>query len=250
MATFAMGDIHGHSERAEAVLRAAGVIDASGSWAAGDSTLWFVGDFFDRGPDGAGAVRLAMRLQQEAAAQGGRVEALLGNHELMVLGVLRFGEENSDLVNLWFTNGGRLQDLRALGDDEKEWLGNLPAVGAHDGTLILHCDSDFYATKGTSPEEVNASVTEVVKRADLDDYFELMQQFFSRLELDDEARLDALLASLGAERVVHGHTPIPIASDVDPRSVEDALVYAGGRAINVDGGMYLGGPGFLHRFDD
>ena len=43
----------------------------------------------------------------------------------------------------------------------------------------------------------------------------------------DPARLDALLAALGAERVIHGHTPIAIVRGCDPRIVTEPLVLRG-----------------------
>ncbi len=36
---------------------------------------------------------------------------------------------------------------------------------------------------------------------------------------------------------------------VPPAQVVPPLTYASRRCVNVDGGMYLGGPGFLHRVD-
>jgi hypothetical protein len=32
-----------------------------------------------------------------------------------------------------------------------------------------------------------------------------------------------------------------------PEEITGSLIYAGGLAVNVDGGMCLGGPGFIHR---
>ncbi|MCB0173968.1 MAG: hypothetical protein KDI62_16720 [Anaerolineae bacterium] len=49
------------------------------------------------------------------------------------------------------------------------------------------------------------------------------------------------------QRLVHGHTPISKITDQPPKTVDEPLLYAGGRCVNVDGGMYLGGPGCLYR---
>ena len=32
-----------------------------------------------------------------------------------------------------------------------------------------------------------------------------------------------------------------------PEDVREPLVYSRGRCVNVDGGMYLGGPGFVYQ---
>ena len=70
-ATYVMGDVHGHYDELLALL-CNGVdghklIDADNHWIGEDATLCFVGDYFDRGPDGLGVVNLIMQLEQEAA---------------------------------------------------------------------------------------------------------------------------------------------------------------------------------------
>ena len=48
---YVIGDIHGQIDKATAALREAGLIDGDAGWAGGTATLWFMGDYFDRGPD-------------------------------------------------------------------------------------------------------------------------------------------------------------------------------------------------------
>src|SRR3990170_2011637 len=54
--------------------------------------LWLVvADVVDRGPDSLKIINDLMRLQSEAAKRGGRVIALIGNHEaMMMIGDLRY----------------------------------------------------------------------------------------------------------------------------------------------------------------
>ncbi|HJT57830.1 MAG TPA: metallophosphoesterase, partial [Ktedonobacteraceae bacterium] len=92
---YVIGDIHGQFEKLTSLLRNAELVDDSLSWIGGTAKLWFMGDFFDRGPDGVAAVDLVMRLQQEAQIAGGRVESLLGNHEVLILAAQRFGEQSA-----------------------------------------------------------------------------------------------------------------------------------------------------------
>ena len=79
----AVGDIHGAGDAFAAILRAAGLIDAGQKWAGGTTTFVQTGDYLDRG----GAVRpvldLLIGLEPQAKSAGGRVEVLLGNHEVM-----------------------------------------------------------------------------------------------------------------------------------------------------------------------
>jgi 3',5'-cyclic AMP phosphodiesterase CpdA len=79
----AVGDVHGDYEQLVRVLRAAGVIDSKGKWAGGKTHLVQTGDLVDRGPDSRKAMDLMMALEKQADKAGGRVHALIGNHEAM-----------------------------------------------------------------------------------------------------------------------------------------------------------------------
>ena len=81
---YIIGDVHGHLKKLVKLLQDAQLIDAEHSWKASTAMLWFMGDFVDRGPDGIAVLDLVMRLQTEAAAAGGSVASLLGNHEMML----------------------------------------------------------------------------------------------------------------------------------------------------------------------
>ena len=81
----AIGDIHGAGERFRTLLRHAGLLDDQQHWSGGSDTLVQTGDFLDRGRDVRAVMDLLINLEREAAAAGGRVEVLLGNHETMNL---------------------------------------------------------------------------------------------------------------------------------------------------------------------
>jgi hypothetical protein len=86
----AFGDVHGAHDALVKTLKAAGVLDAGLHWSGGKATLVSVGDLIDRGADSRKVLDLMMRLEQEAAAAGGRVHVVMGNHELMnLVGELR-----------------------------------------------------------------------------------------------------------------------------------------------------------------
>lgn len=87
----AVGDLHGDYANYLAVLRGAGLIDARGHWTGGTTHLVQTGDIADRGPDTRRIIAHLRGLSRQAARDGGRVHALLGNHEAMnVLGDLRY----------------------------------------------------------------------------------------------------------------------------------------------------------------
>lgn len=81
----AIGDVHGAYDRFVGMLRAAGLINDRQRWTGGRARLVQTGDVLDRGADSRKVVDLLIRLEREAAAAGGRVHALVGNHEFMRL---------------------------------------------------------------------------------------------------------------------------------------------------------------------
>lgn len=87
----AFADVHGAYDELVRLLRAAGIVDARRDWIGGQTHLVSLGDILDRGDDSRAVLDLLMRLETQAAAAGGRVHVVLGNHELMNLtGDLRY----------------------------------------------------------------------------------------------------------------------------------------------------------------
>lgn len=80
----AIGDVHGAYDRFVGMLRAAGLVNGQ-RWAGGRARLVQTGDVLDRGADSRKVIDLLIKLEREAAAAGGRVHALVGNHEFMRL---------------------------------------------------------------------------------------------------------------------------------------------------------------------
>lgn len=86
----AVGDIHGAYDAFRAILVEARLVDQQDRWIGGRSILVQTGDILDRGVDSWRAAAWLIDLEQQAAAAGGRVIVLLGNHEaLNLLGELR-----------------------------------------------------------------------------------------------------------------------------------------------------------------
>ena len=105
----AVGDVHGGYEPFQAILRAAGLIDARRRWTGGRAILVQTGDLVDRGAESRQVLDLVRRLERDAARAGGRVHALLGNHEVMrMLGDYRYVSEGEYAA---FRSGGS-RDVR------------------------------------------------------------------------------------------------------------------------------------------
>jgi hypothetical protein len=81
----AIGDVHGAADAFIEILQTAGLVDNQQHWSGGTATFVQTGDYFDRGADIRRVLDLLMRLEDEARRAGGRVEVLLGNHEVMNL---------------------------------------------------------------------------------------------------------------------------------------------------------------------
>ena len=87
----AVGDVHADSEDFQLILKHTRLVDDQNHWIGGSATLVQTGDLLDRGPKGREAMDLVIGLEKEAAAAGGKVVPLLGNHEVMnILGDLRY----------------------------------------------------------------------------------------------------------------------------------------------------------------
>lgn len=84
-------DVHGAYDQLVSLLRETAVVDGSLRWKAGATHLVSLGDLVDRGADSRKVLELLMRLESEAAAAGGAVHVVLGNHEVMnIAGDLRY----------------------------------------------------------------------------------------------------------------------------------------------------------------
>jgi hypothetical protein len=264
---YVVGDVHGYLDELLAALREQGIVDENGNWSAGTTRLWFLGDFTDRGPDGVGVIELVMRLSAEAAAAGGYCKALLGNHELLLLGAKRYGDTpvnssagTATFQAAWLLNGGQKADMERLQDHHLQWMSRLAAMEEVDGHLLLHSDTTAYLEFGTSIEEVNDTVRETLTRNDPDEVWDLFRKFTKRFAFRDAGGVEAareLLDAYGGTRIVHGHSPIPYltgeagAEDGESGSgrspIDGPHVYADGLAIAMDGGVTMAGTLLVRR---
>lgn len=83
---FVVADTHGEYEILVAMLRAHKVIGSDLGWRFARGHLVVLGDVFDRGPNQLEILWLLYQLEAEAAAAGGGVHFVIGNHEAMMLG--------------------------------------------------------------------------------------------------------------------------------------------------------------------
>ncbi|MGQ9662595.1 MAG: metallophosphoesterase [Kiritimatiellia bacterium] len=236
----AVGDIHGDYGRLVEVLQAAGLIDKTNGWCGGKAHLVQMGDVLDRGPDSRRAMDLLMILEKQAAAAGGAVHALIGNHEAMVLS----GDYS-------YVHPG---EIEAFGDLENFRKAFAPDgeygrwILSHNG--VIRINDIIFAHGGLPPSVRPISLLEINQmiRRDLadpqDGNPEVMDSrsplWYRGLALmaDDEQsseNMDRFLKLSGASRIVIGHTV----------SKGGIGLRANGRVLMVDVGLsryYVNGP--------
>lgn len=250
---YVVSDVHGHLDKLTAALETAGLINAEGHWTGGNARLWFLGDLFDRGTDGAGVVDLIMRLADEADVDNGTVDSLLGNHEVLMLGAKRFGDDdlvdddgNSRNFDMWWhLNGGRDEDVGRLTDRQLNWLRNRPVMAYVADHLLVHTDTTDYANYGRSIGAVNRAVKRIIKSNDHDKWWLLFRRMTlrHRFELQDgPEQAAAMLDFFGGSQIVHGHSTIPDRLGIPGEEVNGARQYCDDLVLCVDGGIYQNGP--------
>jgi 3',5'-cyclic AMP phosphodiesterase CpdA len=256
-----VGDIHGCIRQLEHLLKREGVLTKNLEWAAENNTLVFVGDYTDRGEDGIACLELVMGLEVEADKRGGQVFALLGNHDMLLLGAKKFGDEpvpnerpvgvGRSLLEQWQTNGGgKLSDLERLQSRHIQWLEQRPTMLLLEESLIVHADTLNYLEYGPNIQEINTCIQTILQGNDIRAYDRLDEKFADRHAfsgVDGITRARQFLKTFGGSHIIHGHTPIAKVTGQDSKTVTEALEYADKLCINVDHGLYLGSEGFCYR---
>lgn len=254
---FVVGDIHGHLDKLVRHLRYAGLANSRAEWTGGQAQLWFMGDFTDRGPDGAGVVDYVMRLQQDAANKGGYVGAVLGNHDVAIVTAKLFPRAPTSgpqgtFYGDWVDYGGTVSDLDKLQTHHIDWLRTLPAMAVVQERLLLHADAMFYLMYGETLDQVNQAMTYMAQSSDTEKMDQFLGFAAERFKFDERKaggvmRASQMLAYFGGRQIIHGHTPIHTLNGEPIDRITRAYVYCEGLAVDVDGGIYRGGTGFVHE---
>jgi len=185
-----------------------------------EDSLYFLGDYIDRGPDSKGVIDYIFTLQDD----GYRVYLLKGNHEescvqaCMAERTLRsflgFRGYNSAKA-AWKRYGGRetmqsfgIRDLNNMPERYVEWMDRLPAYIMLEEHLLVHAGLDYSLEDPLDDEH-------------------------SMLWLRD---LDPVPEKIGGRILVHGHVPV---------SLEHIFMMVGDPGtfghIDLDNGVYMAG---------
>jgi 3',5'-cyclic AMP phosphodiesterase CpdA len=204
----AIGDLHADPPAAIAALKLAGLTDADGKWTGGDAWLVQTGDITDRGPDSKGVIDLLKRLGDEARAAGGEVVPLIGNHEVMnVMGDWRYVSEG-DLAGY----GGEADRKAAfaLTGEEGRWISERDAVAWVGDSVFVHGGVDARWAK-LGVRGINASIRAAMRGEGPPEILGDDGPLWNRAYLLSDpvvacAELGRALTTLGAQRMVVGHT--------------------------------------------
>ena len=111
---YAIGDVHGCNALLIDLLEQIDADDAARS--AAHTTVIFLGDLMDRGPDSAGVIETAIAYRERAEAMGTAVRFLMGNHEEMFLDSV---SGDARAVRYFIKYGGRETILSYGIDDDR-----------------------------------------------------------------------------------------------------------------------------------
>lgn len=215
----AISDIEGNYRAFRDFLVSARVINADLDWTFGQGHLVLVGDFVDRGASTTPLLWLIYKLELSAAAQGGRVHYILGNHEIKNLqGNFQSAHQKYTHVAgmLGRQQGELFGDASFLG----RWLMSKNSAELINGTLFVHGGlHPKLAELPYSLEEVNRIARSRYRQM----WYPSRQPTAEDVLLDtvkglswyrgyfkddlSQAQVDATLKKFQASAVVVGHTP-------------------------------------------
>lgn len=228
-----IGDIHADIGVARSVFRLAGGTDENDDWIGGDLVIVQLGDFIGRSDDDREVLDFILEVRAKAEARGGKVHALVGNHEVFGArlepewvgpgayaafgGIPGLDLEHPRLAHLPVAQRARFAALMPGGVYARQ-LATFPAVLKLGDTVFAHGGvTPHWATYGI--DRVNEEVSrwlaghtdEPVSSLGVDagnsnDGVMWSRHFSDDVGEDDCAMLDESLSILGARRMVVAHT--------------------------------------------
>jgi hypothetical protein len=225
----AVGDVHGCLPCLRRTLQANRIVDADGSWIAGNRTVVQLGDLVHRGPDDQGVINYVRHLEREATAAGGEWVQLIGNHEQLELDG-RGDPEAMDGPGVGFGSARARKQAFGLNGDVGSWLRGKQIVHRWEDTVFVHGGISSTSLAKLGVDGINALAFReghVMDHALWDRFLATGTQ-----ELACK-RLQEVLELLGAERMIVGHT-ITAHAGFEPGEVGQRC---DGRLTLVDVGM-------------
>lgn len=258
-----LSDLEGNSDFLDQALLRLGVADATGKWTYGTGNLVVLGDSVDRGRDVFAVLWRLHGLAAQAAASGGAVHVLLGNHEQYML---RTNPSRANPEHLYALNAmGGYRDAFTADTMIGEWLRRQPVAVKLGDVLFVHGGiSPQVAGSGLSLAQLNAAMRDywndsndhapspaldaVLGPTGVTQYRGYFRAQEKRYPMASDADVAQALDRFGASLVVVGHTLVPrvtrmrnglvYAVDVNhDEAAPEALVFEQGEPRVVDIGV-------------
>ncbi|HAE37214.1 MAG TPA: hypothetical protein DCG57_01085 [Candidatus Riflebacteria bacterium] len=242
---YAVGDVHGAFDELAATLEALKVATRTAPdsfrfrWTGQDAILVFTGDLNDRGLHTKQSYDAVFDLQKQAEKAGGRVVALIGNHEVMLLNgqVEEWAKTLTSHKKQHYQN--TLDSFTKDGVDFHEaisekgvygsWIRNLPLFAVINGYMFVHGGlPNTPVTKSTLAADFKDDITRGDFKVGI--FMNHDSVIWNRDWWKDDVLVARNLKVLGVMGVVFGHT-------IGALGEKGRIVVKDNRLISIDVGM-------------
>ena len=216
---YAVGDPHADYDRLVTLLTGAQLIagapanSGNVSWTAGKSVVVFTGDLIDKGTNSLGVISFVRALQSAAAAAGGRVIVLMGNHEAEFLAAPTEKKVSEFAAELRATRLSPV-DVATCHGDLGTFLCNLPMAARVNDWFFSHGGNTAGRTMDALAHDLQTGVDkDGFASAQLVGDESLLEArlgstpWFQPNGADAKATLTAYAKALGVAHMVQGHQP-------------------------------------------
>lgn len=214
-----IADVHGQFDLATKLLQAQHIIDGELNWQFGQNHLVVLGDMMGRGPQVTELLWFLYELEQQAAAAGGMVHVMIGNHEALALqGDIRYVNQKyqttSELLKQPYQN--LFDEHTVLG----RWLRTKPVIIKVNSMLIVHAGvhpdlltlgMDMQQLNKRFNETLGMSRTAIRTQPDLAFLYGRdgplwLRDYFSGRDAMPVKKINKVLRHFDAEHIAVGHT--------------------------------------------
>lgn len=217
----ALSDVHGQFGILKKLLLANKVIDKNNHWKNGKGHLVIVGDNLDRGDQVLEILWFLFFLQKEAELAGGKVQVLLGNHEIMVLqGDIRYINKKYYYTSAIFKN--QYYHFFRKGSVLGDWIASHKVLTSINKNLFVHAGvSDAVLDLNLSLKEINNTFTKKLLRAKEEDILKdslltllyttdgpVWYRGYFKTEDFKKKNIKSILSRLGQKKIIVGHTSL------------------------------------------
>ena len=212
----AVSDIEGNFYAFQQLLVGNEVMDEAFNWTFGSGHLVLLGDLFDRDINVLPCLWLIYKLEQEAAARGGRVHFILGNHEEMNL---RGDERHLKKKYQWLARelGVQYYELFSNYSELGQWIRTKNSVEKIGNILFVHGGISYLVEdSGLTLRQINRTVRRHLGIAEVDEEGALLMGNNGPLWYRGyfggnitQRHIERVLQTYKAEQLVVGHTVVP-----------------------------------------